>query len=258
MSTETRKYLSRNRRRLGGFTLVELMVAVSIALFLMAGMVTILQNVRTSYSAQTQLAQLQDNERLAMTLLANVIQSAGYYPNPYSNSAGVALPVSPSFGTAAAPVIFGVANANPQGDTLAVRYAAGNGDQIMNCMGQTNTTVAPYVSWENDFAIDANHELTCAVWDSQSNSTTAPVAVVTGIVSMSMLYGVDANHGSPGTCVDTYMTATQVTANTDWGNICSVKVTLTFTNPFPPADGSKPTLQFTRIIAVMNQGGVTS
>lgn len=258
MSNETRKYPSRARRLLGGFTLVELMVAVSIALFLIAGMLTILQNVRNTYSAQNQLARLQDNERLAMTLLANVIQSAGYYPNPFANSAGTALPVSPSFGTTAAPVIFGVANANPQGDTLAVRYAAGNGDQIMNCMGQTNTGVSPYVSWENDFAVDANHELTCAVWDSQSNSTTTPVPVVTGIIGMSMLYGVDANHASPGTCVDTYMTATQVTANTDWGNICSVRVTLTFSNPFPPPDGSKPTLQFTRVIAVMSQGGVTS
>jgi type IV pilus assembly protein PilW len=257
MSTATRKFPSRNRLRTSGFTLVELMVAMAISLFLIGGMLAILQNVRNTYSAQTKLAQLQDNERLAMTLLANVIQSAGYYPNPYANSAGSALPVSPSFGAAATPVIFGVTNANPQGDTLAVRYAAANGDQIMNCMGQTNTAVAPYLSWENDFAVDANHELTCAVWDSQSNATTAPVAVVTGIQGIAMLYGVDANHGSPGTCVDTYMTATQVTANNDWGNICSVKVTLTFSNPIPPADGTKPTLQFTRIIAVMNQGGVT-
>jgi hypothetical protein len=39
----------------------------------------------------------------------------------------------------------------------------------------------------------------------------------------------------------------------DWSNICSVKVKLTFTNPVNPPGGSKPTIDFTRVIAVMNQ-----
>ena len=249
-----------SRRRLSclpaGFALVELMVALAIALFLIGGMLTILQNVRNTYSDQTKLAQLQDSERLAMTLITNVVQSAGYFPSPFSNSAGNALPASPSFpaaagGTPPAPVIYGVTNANPQGDTIAVRYAAANTDQIMNCMGQTNTTVAPYVSWENDFAVDNKQELTCAVWDSKSNATTTR-AVVTGVLGMSLLYGVQTNALSNGTCTDTYMTATQVQANNDWGNVCSVQVTLTFASPVP----NTPNASFTRTIAVMSHGGV--
>ena len=39
----------------------------------------------------------------------------------------------------------------------------------------------------------------------------------------------------------------------DWSNVCSVKVTLTFANPFNPPGGAKPTIDFTRVIAVMNQ-----
>src|ERR1700716_3128240 len=51
-------------RRLGraqrGFTLVELMITVAIALFLLGGLVTILQNVRAAYNSQQALAQLSD------------------------------------------------------------------------------------------------------------------------------------------------------------------------------------------------------
>lgn len=257
MRLPTHNSRCRRPRSPAGFSIVELMVALAIALFLIGGMLTILQNVRNTYSDQTKLAQLQDSERLAMTLISNVVQSAGYFPNPYANATSAALPASPSFGAAASgtppgPVIFGVANANPQGDTIAVRYAAGNTDQIMNCTGQTNTTVAPYVSWENDFAVDAAGELTCAVWDSKSKTTTAPVAIVTGITNMTILYGVQTNPLGNGTCTDTYMNATQVSAAGDWGKVCSVRVTLTFTNPIPNTGA----VTFTRTIAIMSQGGV--
>ena len=59
-----------------GYTLVELMVALAIALFLLGGLFTIVQGTRTTYGNQSQLAQLQDSERLAMTLITDVIQDS--------------------------------------------------------------------------------------------------------------------------------------------------------------------------------------
>ncbi len=47
-------------QRQRGFTLVELMVTVAIALFLLGGLFTIVQNVRKTNSNQQLLAQLQD------------------------------------------------------------------------------------------------------------------------------------------------------------------------------------------------------
>jgi hypothetical protein len=44
----------------------------------------------------------------------------------------------------------------------------------------------------------------------------------------------------------------------DWINICAVKVTLTFINPLNPPGGPKPTIDFTRVIAVMDTAGVNS
>ena len=75
-------------RRVRGFSLVELAVAMTVALFLLGGLLTVLQNMRRAQTTQTGLSQLQDNQRIAMTLLNNVLQSAGYFPDPTVNSTG--------------------------------------------------------------------------------------------------------------------------------------------------------------------------
>jgi hypothetical protein len=41
----------------------------------------------------------------------------------------------------------------------------------------------------------------------------------------------------------------------DWSNVCTVRVTVSFINPLRPA---APTIDITRIIAVMNTAGVNS
>ena len=63
-----------------GFSMVELVVAMSIGVFLLAGLFTILQGTRHASSDQTALAQLQDNERIAMSVMTDIVQAAGYFP----------------------------------------------------------------------------------------------------------------------------------------------------------------------------------
>ena len=58
-----------------GFTLVELMVTVAIALFLLGGLVTIVENVRKANLNQTRLAQLQDEQRFALTVITDCTAS---------------------------------------------------------------------------------------------------------------------------------------------------------------------------------------
>src|SRR5258708_8466879 len=74
-----------------GFTMVELMVALVIGLFLMGGLMTLLQNNRKAFSSQSLLGQLQDSERLAMTMMSGVIQQSGYFPDPSLNSPATSL-----------------------------------------------------------------------------------------------------------------------------------------------------------------------
>lgn len=269
MSTARRTIRLPARPGSAGFSLVEMMIALAIALFLIAGMVLIFQNTKSTYVAETSLAQLEDNQRLAMTMIAEVIQAAGYFPEtqPPTTNLPSALPASPDFSQAqssddARANI--VAGANAQGDTISVRYAAGPADAIMNCMGQTNTAgVAPQISWDNTLSVNASGYLTCQVWDSaDKNTTTAELvggfATGANTQSMTLTYGVNTGAASSGSCVDSYMTAAEVTAGSYWADVCSVRVSLVFTNPVPPPDGSKPTITFTRVIALMAKAGVNS
>ena len=69
-----------------GFTLIEILIALLIGLFLLGALLTIVQANRTVFGNQNKLAQLQDGERMAMTMMADVIQSAGYFPDPTTNT----------------------------------------------------------------------------------------------------------------------------------------------------------------------------
>ncbi|MBS0366589.1 MAG: prepilin-type N-terminal cleavage/methylation domain-containing protein [Proteobacteria bacterium] len=264
-----------NRITQKGFSLVELMVAVAIAMFLLGGLVTIVQHNRTTSMMQTQLAQLQDSERLAMTVLSNVAETAGYFPNPLVNTAVGAIKTGAgsAFPTAGTPAIIGTSGFNAQGDSFTVRYGVGAVDNVFNCQGTQNTTGA-LDTWENTFYVDPNGNLVCVLWmASNPNALTPPVTLVSGLVkggaptqSFTVVYGVQMNNTGNGTCTDTYMTAAQVRAANGgagaWGNVCSVAVTLTFydlTNcpgwPAVPCPAGTKTLPITRTIALMQTAG---
>ncbi|MGH8133639.1 MAG: PilW family protein [Steroidobacteraceae bacterium] len=261
MSPTTQDSARCSRRPQAGFSLVELMVAIAIALFLIGGLVTVLQNIRSTSAMQTEQAQLQDSQRLALTMMAGVVESAGYFPNPLGNSATAAMPIAAgsAFAAAGTPVIIGTSNFNAQGDSLTVRYAAALGEDVFNCQGGKNTTVGPDDGWENTFSVNAANQLVCSVWRASAPQNPPPAAVplVNGVQSMSVLYGVQTNGGATSTCTDTYMTATQVTAAVAWGNVCSAVVTLTFFDPTFPAASGKTVPPVRRVMALMQTAGVT-
>ncbi len=61
-----------------GFSLVELMVAITISLILLAGVVQIYLSSKQTYRVQEALARVQENGRFAMDFLARDIRVAGY------------------------------------------------------------------------------------------------------------------------------------------------------------------------------------
>jgi len=85
------------QRRQRGYTLIEMLVALLIGLFLLGGLFTLEYGTRRTSSNQTALAQLQDNQRFAMSLLNDVIQAAGYFPNPTPYTAQATMPVAGAF-----------------------------------------------------------------------------------------------------------------------------------------------------------------
>lgn len=62
-----------------GFTLVELMVALTIGLIIMAAVSTLFVSSKRTYTSQDQLSRLQENARFAMQFIMSDLRLAGYY-----------------------------------------------------------------------------------------------------------------------------------------------------------------------------------
>ena len=66
-------------RRERGFSLVEMMISITIGLFLLAGLVTVFVNSAQSRAELTKSAQQVENGRYAVQAIAEDLQHAGYY-----------------------------------------------------------------------------------------------------------------------------------------------------------------------------------
>lgn len=219
-----------------GMGMVELLVAMVIGLFMLAGMFTIFYSSRQTWSAQQGLAGLQDNERLAMTLIANVIQPAGYFPDPLTRNVLAALPVASPF-TVAGQAIVGSTDAG--GDRLAVRFVSAPGDGLLNCLGRSNTG-STNATWVNQFQVDAGKQQLQCTLNGQTHG------LVSGVTAMHLLYGVDTDGDGSA---DRYLAAANVA---DWSAVRSVRITLDFANPLAGQAGQPQTLAFARTVALMS------
>ncbi len=246
-----------------GFTLVEMMVAITISVFLAGGLLMMVQSTRNAFGNQQLLAQLQDNQRLVMTFMAEVVESSGFFPDPLHNTSTGVFPITATFTTGNGQAVFGTHSAAAPGDKIWIRYAAAQFDKsIFNCKGLTNTTVAPYDVFVNEFwvnnVVPANPVLTCTV-SSAAISPPVDIPLVNGVQSLTILYGVKRNTAADtGSCADTYLNASQMAPPlfpNDWSNVCSINVSMSFINPLNPTG---PPIVIQRVIATMNAAGVNS
>jgi type IV pilus assembly protein PilW len=234
-----------------GFTLIELMVTVAIALFLLGGLLVVVQNVRQAYINEQALAQLQDEQRFALTVLADVIQAGGYFPDPVAWQPATSLP---AIGSWAAGQAYQGSTVNAS-DAINIRYRTAQGDSVILCDGSTNTTLAPTGVFTNLFTIGGlnNQQLLCTL-----NGAANPVAIANGVQSMTILYGVKRAATPVDYNVDTYLSWGQM-GPSDWQNVSSVRVILSFNNPLY---NSKHTtlapqfITFERVIEVMSRAGL--
>jgi type IV pilus assembly protein PilW len=223
------------------------MVALSIGLLVTIGILTLLGAMRRTSTTQTGLSTLQENERIAMSLITDMVQTAGYYPNPVTNSPTTLF-------TAVSPYAAGqfISGLDATSDTLYVRYATNGTDYVIDCMGNTYSAGAQFTLASTLSVV--NGYLQCTL----NNGTTATtVQLVSGISSMQIWYGVQSKPGSTNNSVDAYVTAANVT---DWTKVLTVKVTLNFVNPLAgqPGQPTLSTIGFTRVITLMNKTGVNS
>jgi type IV pilus assembly protein PilW len=240
-----------------GMSLISLMIALTIGAFLLAGLFTLWLQTRNTLNAQGSLAQLQDNERMALTVMANTVQDSGYYPiaenygasppSPTLTSAN-AFPASSAstYSFAAGQYITGTYGGGTASDTVAVRYMSdGN---ALDCLGQLQPNL---VLVTNTYTVNTQGYLTCAVTATTSGGTTtntSAMPVVSGVSLFTAYYGVDPNNTGSAT---EYMTATEVASSNYWPYVRSVKLQLTFPNPLSGQAGQNAELpMIERIVAV--------
>ena len=188
--------------------------------------------MKKNFVFQDQQAQVQDSQRLLMTMLTTNIQSAGYFIDPMNKTRADALPASgtgnPNPDGTRFSVAQGIVGTSPAAssagasDTFNVRYQTTSGDGVMNCLGGSNPSgAAGPAIWVNSFAVNANNELTCAV------NGGAAVALVSNVAQINLLYGVDtAGNGN----TDTYRAASAITSANLWNSVRSVKLIVKFAN----------------------------
>lgn len=70
------------RHRHGGFSLIELMIAMVLGIILTAGVVTLFVHSRQSFSQDENVARMQDEGRFALQEIARDVQMAGYVGEP--------------------------------------------------------------------------------------------------------------------------------------------------------------------------------
>src|ERR1700733_1190441 len=222
-------------RRLGqrGFSLIELSIAVLIALFLLGGLVTLVQGFRRANGTQTVLQQLTN-------FTAETLD-------------GVSV--------ASRQVIGGIDNA--AGDTFLVRFyapASDTNNAIINCAGQSNATASTPVWYTNVFAlgtVNGTKWLQCQVRTSGAGAVLT-VNLIPNVSNIQVQYGVSANNGSDDYSVVQYLTASQMSAANRL-NVSTVKVILTFLVPQYGTTGgqmSATTATFQRVIPLMSRAGV--
>ena len=208
----------------GGFSLIELMIAIFVTLFLVAGMIAIVISMKGSFNTQDRTAQVQESALFALTTLDAIVRQAGYFPRPKTNNRTSAFPTvssnadGSSFSTGA--FIVGVGGGASSSDSVTVRFQSDSGDGLLNCIGGSNTTGAA-VTYANTFYI-LNNQLNCSV--SADGILVASEVLVDNVASMKIKYGVDSS--STGSA-DRYVTAAEIgTATYPYAGAMSLEISL--------------------------------
>jgi type IV pilus assembly protein PilW len=171
-----------------GFTLVELMIALTISLILLLVIGTVFSSSRQAFRVQEDNARIQESGRFALEILGRSIKQAGYADVPFTGFkvAFAGIPITGTNGAAGAP------------DTLTVQYDGVVGDR--ECTNGTPVTAADVTAGNNIiqayFNLDvANAQLRCAGQIAATPGVPAPPpagsVLLDNVEDMQILYGVD-------------------------------------------------------------------
>ena len=236
-----------------GTTLVELMVATAIGLFLTAGIVALFASTRQTYRTTEALSLLQENGRFAMEYLSRDLRKTGYRDIINTSTPPVADAIVGWQGGSAAPAAAALPAYTPETDALRIQYVKPDSGV------ETNHT----------YYIAPGADGLPALWQrmiSPAGSTPVLNEVSKGVFDMQVEYGLDTNDDDELDSYSTTPTASQ------WDQVVAVRLQLLFGStkdnlvegpmslPFQKNDGSTFTATdrrlyrpFTTTVALRNR-----
>lgn len=232
--------------RQSGFTLVEIMVALTLGLLVMAGVIQVFISTQQSARIQQAASRMQEDGRMATALISRYFRYAGYTTYPWDKGGTVwALPLNArGFPASAAFVAGGPALAAGQvvggtdnllngldADVIRLRYQGAADGSVTDCLGRVvpvNQMADIMLSLSANNPMPAQGQALMCTVNGPGGVVTQPL--VAGLEGMAIWYGlsqgaagIDANGRLTGATA--YVPAAQVPA-TNWNRVISLRVSL--------------------------------
>ncbi len=190
-----------------GLTMIEMLVAMALALTMMLIITTVFSGAKASFQLQDGLTRVQEDGRIAMHLVSEQVRLAGFRQPVWNDPAIGYAPLS-------AASVNGASGAN---DTLQFMYF-----DATDCNGTVETTVDPETNEalanykRITFDVNAGVLRMSCDYGTDPGDLTAQVtnqAVIDGVESFQILYGVDTDF-PPDFSVNAWTTADTITPST--------------------------------------------
>jgi type IV pilus assembly protein PilW len=219
-----------SNHREAGFSLISLMIASAIGIFLIGGAGKIYLDSKSAFTARSAVAAVAESSRFALRDFRRNLAMAGRGngedqdgPDAYDapdNNHRTFPGVDPDNSVAATTT--GIINEDSNNNSVvAIRYAAGPTPCRQGGVINTTHTVRFYRNDEGQL-ICQSIETVGGVLDT-ANMYERPI--LTGLVSMRVLYGVDTDVGSlEDQVANQYLTATEVENNDLWISVVAIRV----------------------------------
>ncbi len=236
-----------------GFNLVELLIGISIGLFLLAGLLTFFGQNRQAYSYQQSQSGQQGSERLANIMFTNVLQQAGFsdMTNQRIMNRASLFPAAGPFAagqtvvgteaTATVALIGGGTQAVPN-DSIAVRFLDGIG--IIDCIGNPVPAAAMSAVVLAVDGVNLNCSTDGGAARPLMGDDQGPIAQQIRFLGMAVAYGLDTNSDES---IDSFQRAGGVT---DWNQVRVAEIELIIQS------GSRPPEALSFAVSLENMRGV--
>lgn len=218
-----------------GFSLVSLMVASTIGIFLISVVMKVYIDSKNSFNFRTSVASAHENARFAIQDLQRTLTMAGRgvdagddSPESYrrNDNGKRTFPVVEDNGSGSTSSIAGIVDVDALGASIiAIRQVEGPAP-----CGSPGTISA---TTKIRFYINSNKELVC--------DAGAAIPIISGIIKMRALYGVETDTGtSADGMANVFLTAAEVESQKKWANVVSIRIGLIVSSDQPIPTAFRP------------------